>query len=378
MRIQPILITLMALAMSAQTALAQEAEKLVLKMYPISDIVLKVADYPYPGEEASRFSNFGGGMGGGGFGGGGGFQGGGAFQVGGDLREEPYSTTLTVDDLVEAIHSFVDPDSWDDEAELKVLGGALVVRQTPENHGRIAEFLTEIRNSLGNRRTVSIDARWLMLTSVELDELVAEGEAKSNPLAVDREKLTARMLEPTSLRAIGHCFSGQRTYLVSGSRQNIVSGFIPVVGSIETGAEGLAWDHTPADPTLHFVSGIGPAALSSGGRSVGYQPIVERPNLGVLLEIRPTLEGGAEQGAIVDLKSTLSAAGTTPKINLDEEVQWIAPQVDRIAITRAELATTLRLPLGVPVVVGGLTLNPAEVGEEGEPSKQVYLILEVR
>src|SRR5690606_23891260 len=205
--------------------------------------------------------------------------------------------------------------------------------------------------------------------------LVAEGEGKSNPLAVDREKLKAHMLETTSLRAVGHCFSGQRIYLVSGSRQNIVSGYIPVVGSIETGAEGLAsWDNRSTDSTFHFTSDVGRTRQAS----VGYQPIVERPNRGVLLEIRPTLEGGADQGAIVDLKSTLSGAASAPEIRLEEEVQMLAPQIDRVAITRAELATTLRLPLGVPVVVGGLTLNPAEVGEEGEPAKQVYLILEGR
>lgn len=373
MRTRPTLLTIVAVAIATQTAFAQEAEKLVLKMYPISDIVLKVADYPYPGEEASRFSNFG--VGGDGRGrfrwGWGRIPGGGAFQVAVDNGGDPYSTALSIDDLVDVIHSFVDSDSWNQGADLKLLGGALVVRQSPKNHVQIGELLTEIRNILGNRRTVSIDARWLMLTSVELDELVAGGDSKSNPLAVDREKLKDHMLEATSLRAVGHCFSGQRTYLVSGSRQNIVSGYIPVVGSIATGADGLvSWDN---EPNVHYASGV----ESHRGSTVGYQPIVERPNLGVLLEIRPTLEGGAEQGAIVDLKSTLSAAGTGPKINL-EEIGTNAPQIDRVAITRAELATTLRLPLEVPVVVGGLTLNPAEVGEDGEPSKQVYLILEVR
>ena len=35
------------------------------------------------------------------------------------------------------------------------------------------------------------------------------------------------------MRGMTHCFSGQLVYLISGTRRNIVSSYIPVVGSVE-------------------------------------------------------------------------------------------------------------------------------------------------
>src|SRR5690606_36881942 len=104
---------------------------------------------------------------------------------------------------------------------------------TAENHDTIAEFLKEIRGGLGNRRTVSIDARWLLLGSDELDALLDKENTAESTLVASREQLNLHMRESTSLRAITHCFSGQKIYVVSGSKQNVFSGYIPVVGALE-------------------------------------------------------------------------------------------------------------------------------------------------
>jgi hypothetical protein len=120
-------------------------------------------------------------------------------------------------------------------------------------------------------------------------------------------------------------------------------------------------------------------------RNVGYQPIVEKPVIGALLEIRPTIAQG--RSAVVDLKSTVTGPTATTADAL--AAPPAPPEVDRIAIHSQELATTMRVPLGEPVLVGGLTLKPAEAqsmldlgaaeGAVGGPEfPQLYLVLEVR
>jgi hypothetical protein len=386
----------LSLAVVTVTALSQPAQAqdaaapLELKMYPVSDIVLQVADYPYGGA-APQFGTgimggFGGSGGMGGMGGGGLGGGGGAFQIGGDPggRAEAggnFSTAVTVFELVEALQTFVDPESWNEAAELQVLGGALVVKQTAENHERIGAFLKELRNSLGNRRTVSIDARWLLLGSDELEALIDSKESTSTPLIANRDQIKQRMGATSSLRAITHCFSGQKVYVVSGSKQNVVSGYIPVVGELqldEVETPVVQRDGRVRATTVQMRMGGG------NGTQVGYQPIVERPNLGVLLELRPTLVGNDDKWAIVDLKSTLSFSDANVALPPDVDPQGLAPQVDRLKIDTSELATTLRLPLGKPVIIGGLTQRPNKAAdptlEEGheQEARQMYLILEVR
>ena len=67
------------------------------------------------------------------------------------------------------------------------------------------------------------------------------------------------------------------------------------------------------------------------------------------------------------------------------------PHVDRLAVEMQELATTLRLPLGEPVLVGGMTYltpplrqNDAAPADSTDPQSeshenpQLYLVLEIR
>jgi hypothetical protein len=180
-------------------------------------------------------------------------------------------------------------------------------------------------------------------------------------------------------------------YVVSGTTRNIVSGFIPVVGSLESPDRNSQLAKGGTDPRIRFVAN---APAAGNARGVGYQPIVERPNFGALLEIRPTLVPSAKPdvGAVVDLKSTVTVAGDTRRdAEIDTTTGQIAPQVDRVAIETQEFATTLRMPLGKPILVGGLTYIPSSAGADennaaeqagGEVAAaempQLYLVLEVR
>jgi hypothetical protein len=114
------------------------------------------------------------------------------------------------------------------------------------------------------------------------------------------------------------------------------------------------------------------------------------------LQVTPSLLPGTDT-AVIDLQSTVTGwqqpdqpilLGSSSRPGIKETgEQGVSVQVpggagfttvDRVIMPAQQLATTLRVPLGRPVLVGGLTLNPAE-SAEGEGSqqerKQLYLIV---
>ncbi len=391
-------------------AQAQTSESNVLRTYEVGDLILDVRDYPY--SETSQRSTT---QPRGGFGGGGG--GGGLFSVpvdasaytspgqtsagadgvfrlcqfGGGGRgdavaeESGGGTSITMSDLQRVIESTVAPQSWavngGGDASIQPLGSVLVVLQTPANHGSIEELLNAVRQASAERKTLTLDARWLLLSSNELDGLLLKDQ--TGVPEVDRARLAELTRRPGSIRGITNCFSSQLVYLVSGTRQNFVSSYIPVVGSLDRSDRGEQLASSSRGSLIRLVSESS-ASDSPRDVKVGYQPIVENPNLGALLEIRPTLTG---KTAVVDLKSTVTALNRqqTASVGVSPTAS-LAPAVDRIAIETQQIATTLRMPLGKPILVGGLTYavpaeGPSTTGGDqvvAEEKPQLYLVLEVR
>lgn len=388
------LLVLAAAVLSLQHAAGAQPkeEKLTLVIYQVGDLVLNVHDHPYPDASDSSPSRFRIPMGGMGMGGMGvvSSQTGTAQEGLGSL---PASPQITMDDLKRALTSLIEPTSWGEvggPGSLGQLGTSLLVSQTAAVHRQIQDFLKQLREGSGERKTVSIDARWLLLDSDELDRLILPDQ--KGPPEVDRKALAALTRRPSSLRGLTNCFSGQLVYLVSGTRRTVVSSYIPVVGSLDGPEErgthyaslggGARYVFASQGTASGGMGGIVPGGPASdfavaGGRSVGYQPVIERPNFGALLEIRPTVVSG-EDTAIVDLRATLTMPADPAANPAGPPMpDPVAPAVDRLAIQIQELATTLRMPLGRPVLVGGLTYmgNAPEAPKE---LPQLYLVLELR
>jgi hypothetical protein len=407
--IAALLISLPSMA-HAQPRSNPNADSYVLRTYEVSDLVVSIQDHPFSDslERASTGSGGRGGMGGGGGGGGGMFSvpdvrtdpqssngfgaarpavariqlcqfgGGGSVPIG-PRSPAPAAASIAMEDLVRVLVSTVDANSWAEnggrEGVVQILGTALVVWQTPAVHEQIEELLKQLRMGIGDRKTMTIDARWLFIDSDELDRLVAPDQT-GIPI-VDRKTLAEFTRRPGSLRAITNCFSSQLVYLVSGVRRNVVSGYIPVVGQAE---QQEYVDRLASARPKSLVRFVSDADFSDGGRDskVGYQPIVEKPNLGVLLEIRPTWMR-TDDTVVVDLKSTL----TVPGPQAASTSGGAPPTVDRIAIDTNEFATTLRMPLGKPILVGGLTnlqksVLPVDQDKPANETSQLYFVLEVR
>jgi hypothetical protein len=319
--------------------------------------------------------------------------------------------SVTIDSLRNAIVSVIAPETWAHaqavqggegmgmamgggavetigEGRIEVVGTALVVSQTEEAHEVISQLLDQLRQGSATRRTVSIDARWLLLDSNDLARLVMttdDGDSR-----VDRKVLDEFTRRPTSLRGATKCFSGQAVYVISGTQRSFVSSYIPVVGSVELPHPEVLYAIDNSQSDIVFTESSGGEGMGMGGfggRSVGYQPIITTPNFGATLEVRPTLSVGGKEAA-VDLKSTVTFPSPEQPA-MDPAAMSGMPQVDRVAIQMQKLATTLRVPLGEPVLVGGMTYltptateapqaqpqnAPAEDGEQ----RQLYLVIELR
>jgi hypothetical protein len=382
---------------SAAAATAQQAQRgsdeMVLVTHEVGDLVMQIPDYAAISEQAARAAvspgGLGGGFGGGGggFGGGlppgGGFGGGDVGRLGGAAAGADSSlSSVTWDDLIDAITSTVNPDSWAENGggagQIQPVATTLVVLQTLDAQEKISHLLDALRSGSAARRSVAIDARWLLLDSDDLERLVQQSD--DGKTSLNREALAEFTRQPTSLRALTNCFSGQRVYLISGTRRAVVSGYIPVVGSIEAPGEDAALAYLTSRSNIVWTQ-FGGEGGGGGGRSVGYQPIVEKPNFGALLEIRPTLMQG-DEAAVVDLTSTITFGGPDAEV----AAAPAAPLIDRVAVAGQELATTFRVPLGEPTLVGGMSVlgqPEATVDDEAQNApaqevQQLYLVLEIR
>ena len=376
------------------TTAAQGDEALVLRTYEIGDLVFAVPDYalaPSPNSGVMRVAPaFGGsgGMGGGGMSGGGGGIGGMSGGMGqGEARRSSNPAPITVDSICDVITMTVEPSSWNvnggGDARVSPLGTTLVVLQTVDAQGAISGLLESLRDGSASRRTMTIDARWLLLDSDGLARLQVKGE--NGESTINREALAEFTRQPTSLRGFISCFSGQSVFLTSGTVRTNVSSYIPVVGSVEPPKPEVMFATYGGDKSVSFVADQQGGPF--GGRGVGYQPVTTTNNFGVQVELRPT-RLHPEEAAAIDLRSTITfpASPLNPG-EVEPTTSSLAPQVDRVAIQTQELATTLKVPLGEPVLVGGMTdMAPrgatadaagGAAGDGGE-KPQLYVILEVR
>ncbi len=367
----------------------EEAEmNLIAKTYDVSDLLVSPREHPYNGRilptTESRTGGFGG-MSNFMFGGGGGSMGNGSISGGGGmicgvgLTNPPYPASpsngqISMDDLTELLEGIVDPASWESvggPGGIRPIGRSLVISQTFEAHERIEELLDRVRAVRQEAPVVVVDAYWLALAPDQLAALCPGRETKQDSgwrIAVDPKTLAKISAESSSSRGRVTCFSGQKAFLTSGQRRSVAISAIPVVGS-----------------------------------GIGYQPVILFPNVGTLLEMRPSVEPG-RQTVVLDLKSTvtawrdpgdpiqigghsypsrMSAGAELGGEEVDVPAGTASIAVDRVNLPTRQLATTVRVPLNTPVLVGGLDTGPtAETNDAhadaGAGTKPLYLVVEVR
>lgn len=359
---------------SSQASFAQDDAEWIVRVYRVTDLILPRPDYPYDGSEIPTTGSSlgssgpvfgtatvsggsggfgGGGTMGGGFGGGGSgfFQvtdgGGGLTAMDSQISGDEAGPRFSIEDLIHAIQSTIEPMSWDvmgGSAVCTPLGGMLIIKQTPPAHEQIDELLTAIRDE-GSVGSVTLEAYWLLLGAGDLGQLVAEGNERV-PARVNREMLEFLADANPGYQGRITCFSDQTVHLVSGQRRSTVLSVVPVVG---------------AD-------------------AIGLQPVISMPNIGVLLEVKPTLLPD-EETAILNLVSTVTSTGsgteTFEMVSQASEESHTTLKLDRLNLDTQRLATTVRVPLGQPVLVGGLSVVGETPVNDQSHDGQLYLVVEL-
>jgi len=247
---------------------------------------------------------------------------------------------------------------------------------------------------------VTIRAHWVVLDASQRRKLAPQIDSpdwQAGRGEIDREALNEFA---SAAGAVGQitCFSGQTVHIISGNCRSWIAGAIPVVGQLDRSkpaavvAQRGARSHAApmGDPPAaarragrHYLAQTpsierasphttGRRTEMSPNRNVGYQPIMNFVNFGVLLQITPVVVADSD-AVILDLQSSVLRR----KQQEDTTVNFLnGMPIDRLNLVVQQFMTTLRAPLGKPVLVGGSTLEPISGEASSQSQQQLYLVIE--
>jgi hypothetical protein len=314
---------------------------------------------------------------------------------------------LDFDSLIDSITSTIQPTAWDDvggncSIAPLIARQLLVVRATGDVHEQVAAFLDTLRHHVETRPQIRIEAHWLWLTEPELASLMSDPD-QANPAAGDvvdeaawkklrqqkrddADNAAGDIVEMGAFEAILKGQNGQLISGVSGRQTRVMITLIPVVGDPPAAGMGGGMGMGPAPTTPQTpapavqTAVLPPAAQTypSGPLGVGYQPVCRTIQEGGALEVRPCVVAEGKE-ILLDLRSrfvqredepdakpqTPAAAGANGAVagSSANVVQAVAAAVDRPQIHHYRLETTLRVPAGRRVLVGGLTYSEPSADE---------------
>jgi hypothetical protein len=325
------------------SAPAPHRDNMVTRVYDVRDLLGSVPDYPFPGlvaGAASSRSSAGGH--------GAAVAATASPKKGGDADREARRAQAE-DQLVRLLTETVDRASWVD-AVVRPLNGRLIVTQSEANHKALAEVFRQLRET--NATMVRVRAHWLVLQPGEVETLYKqrpEGKPPQAPFPeIDRDALQKAGAKSGHYRAETVCFDAQTVHVTSGRSRRVITDVTAVVGT----------------------------------NSAAYEPASDTLNSGLVLQVTPLLNS-AHSAAMLDINSSFAEfdpdaaakgdAGAGLPLAADRAVD-AGSAVDRVRSLTQELRTTVSVPLGRPVLIGGMTLDPSAKGGD---SPQLYLVVEV-
>jgi hypothetical protein len=367
----------------------------VIRVYDLGDLFTVAPAYPAPIESAVGTSGglmFGSplGMGGaavapGGFGGMGGM-GGGFFSVREGLKtlQRPAgdkeaarqfgldgTATLqtTVDRLIEVIQQTISPELWTEgEGSIAQLGANLIVVADETTHQQIDDMLNLFRKRWGSLRTISVRAWWVWMTDDELTKLLADPHAAGDDgikaFGLVKPDAWTQLLKPPAAGQKGDaperragwqaaitCYNGQTVHTLSGGQRAQIIGITPSVSEREVAYSPLT-------------------GLLQEGVALQVTPVTNTTGQTVLLDVRSRVCLLADEQRLME-KVEKQPADTKRPATPNPAAQ-VAAVVERPKVQLHRLATTLRVPVGRPMLIGGMTFE--ERPEPGQPN--LYLFVE--
>lgn len=260
-------------------------------------------------------------------------------------------------DLMTLIREAVDPESWRENGgaygSIRIVRDAMIVTQTSENHQAVGNILSQLGET--QQRAVRVRATWVTIgpdteSFIHRDAEKKEGRPQDKSAvfpAVDLQGLAKASLD--SVRYDGEivCLNGQTVHIEAGTGKSVVTALSPVVGQ----------------------------------SSVGYDARVQYVRSGATLQVTPTIDPSGD--VVLDLRSSvveLDPSTGTAMIDLAKvtpTTQGVLTGggtsiMEKLGAASQSFATTVRLPVGRPVLVGGMTMTKGEKG-----GGQLYLVIQV-
>lgn len=257
----------------------------------------------------------------------------------------------SMNSLIETITSTIDPDGWSDvggPSTISPVGSSLLISTTGETHAKLTALIDLFRQRWGSLRTISVHAHWLWLTPSQVEDALppandaASKQTSLNSLAPEAWKKLLAAAEQNPGRdcyhAIVTCYNGQTVATQAGSQRLAVIGLTPVT----TTGENAAVSFTPQLRTVH------------DGATLQVTPLATRHVKYVVLDVHSRVN---LLPAAAPLAKDDEAKGFAPIVN---DPRRLVEALERGALQTQRLETTLRVPVGQPTLIGGMTFAGAE------------------
>ena len=251
------------------------------------------------------------------------------------------SARTSIDALIEAIKATIAPTSWTDvggEGSIARLGNSLLISAEAKTHSQIEALLGLFRQRWKTLRTVTVRLHWLWLTDEQLATLLPEKRAADAPYALVDEAAWQKRPRADErfgpgYRAVITCYNGQTVNTVAGG-QNLLVTSVSAVSSKD-----------PAPP--HAEKTIYSPSIVSIQDGAGLQitPLVSASGKYVVLDVH---------SRVTRLSQPTKPKDSTPKADPPQEID---AAVNRTVVVTQQLATTLRVPGGKTMLVGGMTFE---------------------
>ncbi|MEI8383726.1 MAG: hypothetical protein WCJ09_26670, partial [Planctomycetota bacterium] len=267
------------------------------------------------------------------------------------------------EEMIQVIRETIKPEIWKEGAKITKLGNAFVISADEEAHEQIEALLNLFRARWGTLRTVSVRAWWLTLSAAELRPLLDSptekvspdgppvfgvvGEDAWNELLQNWEQADDNDAHRLRYQATLTCYNGQTVSAVSGTQDLAVTRMETLV------------------------------TTSDGDKAqVGYQPEVSLIQQGLAFQVTPAANVTGKT-VLLDVHSRLSLTGNEVDAMKKRGSDVIFPEdvarpIDRRRINIHRLATTARVPVDRPYLIGGMSMPAADTD-----GLQLYLFVKV-